>query len=257
MIRVMAQLQLRPQSVGGIIDATFTLYRRRFGPMIAVGVLLILIPFVISLIGGCTLEGNQTRCDSAIGWIGMLGINIGSILAAAGATYVAAEAYAGMPPEPRRAAVAGLRNIVSILVATIVVVVIVGLGFALLIVPGIFLLISFAVFIPALMIERIGPMASLKRSWGLVSGNRGRLFGAGVSIIIIAVIAFGVSWVIIFMILGVIFSEGTAAHYTQTLVTLLTVPLSASVGTALYLDLRVRKEDLSTDELSALLARVD
>ena len=40
----------------------------------------------------------------------------------------------------------------------------------------------------------------------------------------------------------------------RLVVTLLTVPLSAAVGTVLYVDLRVRKEGLETAELAAQLS---
>ena len=112
----MAQLQLRPHSVGDIIDASFTVYRKRFGPMIAIGLLLVFIPFVVSVIGGCTIEGAATACDSAIGWIGSIASQIGTAVASAGAVLVAAEAYAGMPSDWRQSAAAGLRRIIPIVV---------------------------------------------------------------------------------------------------------------------------------------------
>ena len=63
----MAQLQLRPHSVGDIIDASFTVYRKRFGPMIAIALMLVFIPFVVGVVGGCTITELQTSCDTAIG----------------------------------------------------------------------------------------------------------------------------------------------------------------------------------------------
>ncbi len=52
----------------------------------------------------------------------------------------------------------------------------IGLGFLLLLVPGIILIIMFYVAIPALMIERIGPITALKRSIALTAGNRWIIF---------------------------------------------------------------------------------
>ena len=255
----MAQLQLRPHSVGDIIDASFTVYRRRFGPMIAIALMLVFIPFVVSVIGGCTSNAAQISCESAIGWIGNIASQIGIVVASAGAMLVAAQAYAGISSDWRQSAAAGLRRTIPILVATVVVVIVVIVGLVLVLVPGIFLAVSFAVFTPALMIERVGPMESLGRSWRLVSGERWRLLGAGLAMIIISVIVFGIIGVVIYFVLSGLagLSDGDASYYSQQITTLLSVPLSAAIGAVLYVDLRVRKEDLDTAELTALLSRVD
>ncbi|MCY4621512.1 MAG: hypothetical protein OXD34_06720 [bacterium] len=57
----MAQLQLRPLGVGEIVDATFTVYRRRFGPMFAIAVVLVFIPFLVSLVGGAAASTRAAR----------------------------------------------------------------------------------------------------------------------------------------------------------------------------------------------------
>ena len=64
------------------------------------------------------------------------------VIAAAAATLVAAEAYAGTSSDWRNSAAAGLRRIIPIVVATVVVTVAVAIGFVLVLVPGIFLAVS-------------------------------------------------------------------------------------------------------------------
>jgi len=255
----MAQLQLRPHSVGDIIDASFTVYRKRFGPMIAISLLLVFIPFVVSLIGGCTAEGAITACDSAIGWIGSIASQIGVVVASAAAALVAAEAYAGMSSGWRQSAAAGLRRIIPIVIVTVVAAVLITIGFVFILVPGIFLATSFAVATPALMIERVGPIESLKRSWRLATGERWRIFGAGLSMIVISIIVFGIIAVIVYLALSGLagLSDGDTSYYVQQIMTLLSIPLTAAVGAVLYVDLKVRKEDLDSAELGALLSRVD
>jgi flagellar biosynthesis protein FlhB len=255
----MAQLQLRPHSVGDIIDASFTVYRKRFGPMIAVCLLLVFIPFVVSLIGGCTTANATTSCDTAIGWIGNIASEFGMVVASAATILAAAEAYAGIPSDWRQSAAAGLRRIIPIIVLTVVAAVLMTIGFVIVLIPGIFLAVSFAVATPALMIERVGPIESLKRSWRLATGERWRLFGAGLSMIIIAGIVFGILALIVYFALSGLaeLGEGDASYYVQQVVTLLSIPLTAAVGAVLYVDLRVRKEDLDSAELGALLSRVD
>lgn len=253
----MAQLQLRPLGVGEIVDATFTVYRRRFGPMLAIALVLVFIPFLVSLAGGCSLDaGGSTTCTSPIGWLAYLVGIVGSTVASVAAVLVAAEAYAEVPSDWRRAMGIGVRRTVAIILATIVAAVLIGIGFVLLIVPGIFLAVSLAVVWEALIIEGIGPMESIKRSWRLVAGERWRVFGAGLLVIILMVIVIGIVSAVIALILssGLGVSGGMTGYLVQQVATLLSIPLTAALGTVIYLDLRVRKESLGTAELAAALS---
>ena len=255
----MAQLQLRPLGVGEIVDASFTVYRRRFGPMFMIGVVLVFVPFLVSLVGGCTLgDAGSVTCSSPIGWLATFVGTIGSIVAGAATAVVAAEAYAGVGSDWRRAMRVGIRRTVAIILATIVVAALITIGFIVLIVPGIFLIVSFAVVWEALIIEGIGPMESIKRSWRLVGGERWRLFGAGLLILIIAAIVFGILSVLVWLLLsgGLGVDSGMSSYLTQQLATLVSIPLSGAVGTVIYLDLRVRKESLDTDGLAAALSEL-
>lgn len=254
----MAQLQLRPLGVGEIVDATFTVYRRRFGPMLAIVLMLVFIPFLVSLVGGCSLDsGGTTTCTSPIGWLGYYAGVVGSLVAGVAAVLVAAGAYADVPSNWRSAMSIGIRRIVAIIAATIVAGVLIAIGFVLLIVPGIFVLVSLAVVWEALIIEGIGPMESIKRSWRLVAGERWRVFGAGLLVIVLMVIFVGVVSAVIALILsaGLGVSGGMTGYLVQQVASLLSIPLTAALGTVIYLDLRVRKESLGTDELAAALSQ--
>ena len=227
--------------------------------MIAIALLLVFVPFLISLVGGCTVDAETftTTCGSAIGWIGSIASQIGMAVASAAATLVAAEAYVGIPSDWRRSAAAGLQKIIAIVAATIVVVLVVVAGFVVVLIPGIFLAVSFAVYAQALMIEKVGPMESLGRSWRLASGERWRLFGAGLSMLVISIIALGIIGGILYLVLAELagLNSGDVQYFVQQVVTLLSIPLSAAFGTVLYLDLRVRKDGLEAAELTALLSR--
>ena len=253
----MAQLQLRPLGVGEIVDATFTVFRRRFGPMFTIALVLVFIPFLVSLAGGCGLDSaGTTTCTSPIGWLGYFAGIAGSVVAGVAAVLVAAGAYADVPSDWRNAMSIGIRRIVEIIVATIVIAVLIGIGFVLLIVPGVFLMVSFAVVWEALIIEGTGPMESIKRSWRLVSGERWRVFGAGLLVIVLMVIFIGVVSAVIALILsvGLGVSGGMTGYLVQQVASLLSIPLTAALGTVIYLDLRVRKESLSADQLAAALS---
>ena len=253
----MAQLQLRPLGVGEIIDATVTLYRRRFGPMMMIALIWGVIPFAITLLGDCTVRSTQDiACGNFLGWIGLPLFWI-MITAATFASYlIAAGAYTDLAFDRRRAARLAIQKIVPIVAATIVFYIVAGIGFVLLIVPGIIMVVSLGMYGPALMVERVGPMASLGRSWRLVSGERWRLFLAGLLMLIISIIVFGIIGLVLYFLMAGLFgaSDGFASYLSRQIVTLLTIPMSAAFATVVYLDLRVRKESLDKEGLAVQLS---
>ena len=259
MLRPMAQLQLRPLGVGETIDATLSLGRRRFGPMLMVALVLAVIPFVLTLIGGCHVNtsqmGQPVDCGT-LGWIGNAAFWVATVVAAVVSTLVAAGAYADVAPDWRGAARFGLQNIWPILAATIVFGVTMVVGFIVLIVPGIILLISFGFYDAALMIERTGPMQSLGRSWRLVSGERWRIFLAVLVFVIIVITVFVIIGLVLsFLLSGLLgASNNFAVYLSGQTVGLLAIPLNAAFTAIVYLDLRVRKEHLDKEGLAAQLS---
>lgn len=254
----MAQLQLRPLGVGEIIDATFTLYRRRFAPMLMVALVLTVIPFALTLIGGCAFADDMwgvASCRNIAGYVGDFVFTIMVYTAGVGAVLAAAGAYADVPANWQEAARSALARFFPILAAGIVFGLVTAVGTLLLIVPGIILIVSLGWYSAALMIERAGPMASLGRSWRLVSGQRGRLFLAGLIFFIIQLVVFGVIALVLYFLFTGLFSASSeyANYLARQIVTWVTVPLNAAFVTVVYLDLRVRQEGLDKEGLAAQL----
>lgn len=276
----MVDLQVRPHSLGDILGASFTIGRSQFGPLIAVGFLLVFVPFVVSAIGGCTHDANLDHsCDSVIGWIGLAGTYLGSAGATAAASIVAVATYAGMSPNWNRAVRSGIRSIIPInvalfavglamavpLIAWIFLVLVitgsetaaVALALPVFWVPAIFVEVSFVVFIPALVVERRGIIKSLRRSWHLVSGERWRLLGVELILLIIAIIAALIVGFAVWWLLGLAgLSDGDASYYSQEVIGTLFAPLVGVVLAVFYVDLRARQEDLDAAGLKALLPGV-
>ena len=227
--------------------------------MTAIALFLLFIPFFLTLVGDCTTGWILPECDSVVGSLGSAAEGILIHVAVAAAILVAAQTYAGVDPFWKRSAMAGLWRIVAITVANLVFGIAVIMGLVLLIVPGVFLAVSFAVYLEGLIIEGTGPIESLGRSWRLVGGERWRLFGVGLSLVIIVVVSVGLVEGLVY--LGLVWVAGMDAGLADLLAShvgwLLYVPAVAAVGTVVYLDLRVRKEGLTTAALAAELSRYD
>lgn len=72
----------------------------------------------------------------------------------------------------------------------------VGIGFLLLVIPGIYLLLKLSMAWPAMFIDNMGPIKSLKYSWGATSDHLLTILGVFVAFIIAGLIATGVGMIV-------------------------------------------------------------
>ena len=131
----------------------------------------------------------------------------------------------------------------GLIVLSLLFAIIVAIGFALLIIPGIILGVFLSMAIPAFIVERRSATDSLSRSWNLVSGSWWHAFGT----IVIAGILAGIVNAIITAIGGDTF---IGAWITGAIASIITAPFVALVGIVLYVDLRARREGLDAATLS-------
>ena len=256
--------QLRPLSVGEILDASFKVVRQSFGTL-AGCVLVVALPLNIinTLITASTSE-NAFNLDSATttgdvstgtALAGSLLTTVLSLvlttLAAAACFRAVSSVYLGEQPTVGESLSFAASKLVPLILLSILFTIGLIPAFILLILPGIWLAVAWSVGFPAMLSEGLGPVAALGRSFQLVKGRWWPTFGAVLVMYLIVIVISG--------ILGVLFgatliasldSEAVAAViYTivNTLSSLITLPLFAAVLTIIYFDLRVRKEgfDLS------------
>lgn len=119
-------------------------------------------------------------------------------------------------------------------------------GFVLVIVPGVILLVMWAVAVPACVVEGLGPIESMSRSSALTKGHRWKVFG---------------------LLLVLWFINGIGSQFFTTLLGAVSETL-ASVGSYIWLavwtalwncvlimtyhDLRVAKEGIDTGQVAAI-----
>ena len=107
----------------------------------------------------------------------------------------------------------------------------VGIGFVLLIIPGLILLTFWCVGAPAIVVEREGPIGAFGRSWNLVRGDAWSVFAALLVILIIVIV--------IQFILGAIatpISDG-AIIVASSISTIITAPIFAIAVSVMFFDL--------------------
>lgn len=121
-----------------------------------------------------------------------------------------------------------------------------------LIVVGCFLTVKFAFTSSAVVLEGLGPVDALKRSWSLSKGSFWRILGR---ILLIGVVI-GLISSVLGAVVGAILGVGAAAAdsvgllvafsaFLSALLSAVVIPVQSSFYTLMYLDERMRKENLA------------
>jgi uncharacterized membrane protein len=249
---------LRPLTVGEILDTSFSLYRRHFAALATVALICTGVPLVLRLFLE-TAGGVFSNLALAL----LYGISLVVLnLVASGATvFIVSESYLGRPISAREALERATPYIGRILVCSLLLALVVGLGFLLLVIPGIMLAVGLALAIPAVILEpRSSASAALSRSWELTRGARWRIFGLGVTLLVLLYIPV----LAITGLLALLVSPGQAVVGSASIlmmavlavsgiVQMFIYPLFYCVLTVTYYDLRVRKEGFDLELLASTL----
>jgi hypothetical protein len=251
--------QLRPLSVGEVLDASFKIVRQSFSTL-AGCVLVVALPLNIvnTLIASSTrnnafdLKNTTTASDISTGTqlAGVLLTTTLGLVLTTLATAACFRAVSGVYLGEKPTIGGSLEFAASRVLPLLLLAVLFGLGlipaFILLVIPGIWLSVAWSLSYPALLHEGLRPTKALGRSFKLVQGRWWATFGALVVMYVLVAVISG----ILGAVLGATLIASTdnqsvaAVLYTiiKTLSSMITLPLFAAVLTVLYFDLRVRKE---------------
>jgi uncharacterized membrane protein len=135
------------------------------------------------------------------------------------------------------------------------------LGFLLLFIPGVILVVGLALAIPAVVLEpRTSASGALSRSWELTRGARWRIFGLGITLLVllyVPVVAITGLFALLLPQSAGMFGGGSLgmvmAIAVAGLVQMFIYPLFYCVLTVTYYDLRVRKEGFDLELLASTL----
>jgi hypothetical protein len=244
----MATTQLRPLSMGEILDGAFALLRRHAGVFFGIAIVCLGVPTALGLFvqlgGGAQQHFGLYLLSQGLSWIGYLLVTGASIR-------VVSEAYLGREPSMGDAlsfAVAKMgRTFTSGLAQGFLIV----CALLALIIPGIIVACGLAVVVQAAVLEPLpGGTDAVGRSWRLTKGFKGKAFGL-YFVVIVLFILFAIG-------LGLVAALAAAllpallfpAMIGFALLSLFVYPFTSCVFTLFYYDLRVRKEAFDLELLS-------
>lgn len=264
----MGTFDLRPLSLGEILDRTFTLYRGYFALFLGISAiphilvlalnlsqLLVVSPMMHPLgrvSSGGTAPGDLVGTLALTGLLSLVSlvVTLLALLLSQGATVLAvSEIYLGRQitiMDSFRRIRGDLGTLLGVLILTFLAVM---AGFIFLIIPAIYIGCRLMVSAPAAVIENIGPRDALERSWTLVTDNVGRAFlilllSWALTIAASLILAWPFQMLAIFskdnpsMMLVWTGLAQTGAVIAGVLVT----PITTIASSVFYYDLRIKKE---------------
>lgn len=252
----MAAVELRPMTLGELLDRTFSVYKSRFG--LFVGIMAVPQLFILALsvwsssLGPMGLGTHSVGASILFAAVTLLlGVAtlVTYVLTYAATVFGLSEVYLDRPTSVGQAYARVGRKFGRILLLLIMVGLAMMGGFLLLILPGLWVLARTAVAVPAAVLEGLPARAALSRSVKLTQGHGGKILAAWL-------LFFVLSWVaaLIFQYPFAIWQAAslksgqlsymatTLSHLSSFLVNVLIGPIATIAFTLIYYDLRIRKE---------------
>ncbi len=256
---------LRPLGIGEILDVSLKLTWRNLGTLVRI-VLFVVAPaqVIVALVDVSAIPNfrpgtafvettSQGQVNTSQAWTNLAGVLVALLVGflanefATGACFrTIAETYLGLETSWRSSLAFAARKFRSILWIAVLGGLLEGLAAIVVVIPGIYLFVSFAVALPVLMSEGQRGSKALGRSRALV---RGRWWKTAITLFVAALLVLILSGLIsgLVVALSVSGANGPVELFVITAVSgtaaaLVTTPFTAAYHTVLYFDLRVRKE---------------
>ncbi len=245
-------LELRPMSIGEMLDAMFGVYRTAFAVMASIviicqGLPTILYTYVL-LAGGPFVQLELFAVSLLFSGLGAT-ISGAAIIRVVSATVLGDAVDVGGPLR------AALHAFVPLFIAGLARLLLVLLAALFFILPGVIVALGYVVVEQVIMLERPArAVDALPRSWALTHGFKGKAFGLGLMVLVfvqlLPVIGAGA-------LTALMPALETHVQIGTSLLQLVLFPLLPVTFTLLYYDLRVRKEAFDLEFLSAQLELAD
>jgi hypothetical protein len=269
----MASSDLRPMSLGEVLDRTFTLYKNNFWLFAGIMSLPLLLLFVVQVGIAAMSTANRTLARTAVspatiitsaivGGIVIFVVYIVMYGAAQAATiFAVSDLYLGRTASVRGSFARVRGNILRALGVIFLTGLIVGVGFIALIIPGLILLARTAVAVPAAMLEDKYAGEAVSRSMDLTKGYAMQTFLIFLLVWVLSIVVAAIfQYPFLFIMVGaaakhqaVSFTYLLLQHLASFIASVLIGPIATIAFSLMYYNLRVRKEAFDIQHLIASL----
>jgi hypothetical protein len=261
----MSEVDLRPLSLGEILDRAFSLYRKNFVLFIGITAIPQLLSLAVNLVtlmfrtpvSFTITPGSQPDfsrliphgADLVLGLLAGLVTMIAYLFSQGGTILAVSDIYLGRSTTIKASLEHVLGKFGTLLGVLLLNGLVVAVGTILCIIPGIYLTCRLLVCVPVALIEKRGPRDSQRRSMALTKGSAGRSF---LIVILAVILTVGVGLVLgapagFLLVLNakdpaMLRLVNALTQVTSTISTILISPIMLIATSVYYYDLRVRKE---------------
>jgi hypothetical protein len=238
-VGVISQREFR---IGSAISKSVEVFSRNFAPF---SLLSLAVWLPIGVIQFATLGMKAQQRDL---WAGGASLIFGflQLVLVAAIIHATFQDMRGQPVRMGESIGRGLKRFFPLIGAGILLALGVFLGIVLLIVPGLILFARWYVFASVCVVEKQGPLGSLKRSAELTKGNRWKLFGIWVILFAIGA-ASGALIAVLFLQVSPI-----AAIVARGLWQVVWSTFNNVLSVVIYHDLRVAKEGVDIESIASV-----
>lgn len=240
----MTDASLRARTTTEIVDAAFTLYRRDFLQYIMVGAIAYSPMIVFSL-----LTQGMTGTGQILVSVGtaVMGLVIATLVGAA-VTRMGADVYLGGHADVARTVAAVLPLVPMLIIGALLTMLMVVPGLILLIVPGVYLATRLFGISQIIVLEKMGPVDAVTRSFALTKGRAGHVF---LTLLLLYGLYFALSFGIT---LGVaMFGSPVLQTVVSSVLSIFCFPILGLAALVLYYDLRIRNEGFDVEHMAQSL----
>jgi hypothetical protein len=241
------QYQIRPMSLGEILDTGFSIVRNHFVQIVGISALVYVPIALVQGMFGDVKPGAPPTAAMGIGIaVGFIAFAILSPIVTVAITYLIGELYQGRSATIGESLRQSLAIVLPVLGTGLLSGLLIAGGFLLLVIPGIWLLLGMIVLSQVMIFERRFGTSAIRRSLELMRGNRLRALGIMVlGGIVTGVLGFAFGLFANFVpFLGPI-ASGIASSVGNAFI--------AAVSVVLYFDIRCRKEAFEIEHLARLV----
>jgi len=244
---------------GRVVSRTFGLIARNFVPFSILSAIFVGVPAVVASLIQPGLAGRDPGMTSLVAVLALLVSVLAGLVLQGALTRASIDDLSGKGVSVGTALSTGLGVLLPMLGLGIIVGLGIVAGSMLLLIPGIYLALRWAVAAPVLVVEKLGVFASIGRSAVLTQNHRWAILGLVVLYVILVFV--------LYIIVGLALPGATMALYGLTpetppafiliflvVIQILTSMVATVGGAAVYFELRQIKEGVGVTELAQVFA---
>lgn len=242
----MSDASLRARTITEIVDAAFTLYRRDFLQYIMVGAIAYSPMIVFSL-----LTQGMTGTSQILVSVGaaVIGLVIATLVGAA-VTRMGADVYLGGQADVGRTVAAVLPLVPMLIIGALLTMLMVVPALIFLIAPGLYLATRLFGISQIIVLEKMGPVDAVTRSFALTKGRAGHVF---LTLLLLYGLYFALSLGVTLAV--ALFGSTVLQTVVSSVLSIFCFPILGLAALVLYYDLRIRNEGFDVEHMAQSLDR--